>query len=94
MVSLVMSGPLGTNWTVASPSALDAGPVILQSAVPVRPGDTAERLAARVLREEHRIYPLALRWLLDGLLERDSERVTVRGGVPQCLFPLPRTGGR
>ena len=39
---------------------MDAGPVILQATVPVRAGDTAETLAARVLVEEHRIYPMAL----------------------------------
>ncbi len=39
---------------------LDAGPVILQAQVPVLPGDTPETLSARVLKEEHRIYPLAL----------------------------------
>jgi len=39
---------------------LDDGPIVLQAKVPVRPGDTAESLAARVLVEEHRIYPDAL----------------------------------
>ena len=39
---------------------LDAGPIIAQARVPVLPGDDAEALAARVLREEHRIYPAAL----------------------------------
>jgi phosphoribosylglycinamide formyltransferase-1 len=39
---------------------LDAGPILAQVAVPVLPGDTPETLAARVLKEEHRLYPLAL----------------------------------
>jgi phosphoribosylglycinamide formyltransferase 1 len=39
---------------------LDSGPVVLQAEVPVLPGDTPESLAARVLKEEHRIYPQAL----------------------------------
>ena len=39
---------------------LDAGPIIAQARVPVLPGDDAEALAARVLKEEHRIYPAAL----------------------------------
>ncbi len=39
---------------------LDAGPILMQAAVPILPGDTPETLAARVLVEEHRIYPLAL----------------------------------
>jgi len=45
---------------------LDEGPVILQARVPVMTGDTAETLAARVLVEEHRIYPEALRLLASG----------------------------
>lgn len=46
----------------------DSGPLIVQAAVPVRDTDTAETLAARVLTVEHRIYPLALRWLAEGRL--------------------------
>jgi phosphoribosylglycinamide formyltransferase-1 len=42
---------------------LDHGPVIIQAAVPVLDGDTPDTLDARVLREEHRIYPQAVRWL-------------------------------
>jgi phosphoribosylglycinamide formyltransferase 1 len=45
---------------------LDDGPAILQAKVPVRPGDTEARLAARVLAEEHRIYPQALAMLARG----------------------------
>jgi phosphoribosylglycinamide formyltransferase-1 len=45
--------------------ALDGGPIIVQAAVPVLAGDTEETLAARVLREEHRIYPQAIRWLCE-----------------------------
>lgn len=48
--------------------ALDNGPIIVQAAVPVAPGDTEEALAARVLREEHRIYPQAIRWFCEGRL--------------------------
>lgn len=43
--------------------ALDGGPIIIQAAVPVLRGDTPATLSARVLHEEHRIYPQALRWL-------------------------------
>jgi phosphoribosylglycinamide formyltransferase 1 len=52
--------------------ALDAGPIIRQAAVPVLPGDTVESLSARILVEEHRLYPLAIddilggRWAIDG----------------------------
>jgi phosphoribosylglycinamide formyltransferase-1 len=44
---------------------LDAGPILAQAAVPVLPGDTEETLSARVLRQEHRLYPQALRDLID-----------------------------
>jgi phosphoribosylglycinamide formyltransferase-1 len=45
---------------------LDGGPIVLQSCVPVLDDDTPDRLAARILVEEHRIYPEAVRLLLDG----------------------------
>jgi phosphoribosylglycinamide formyltransferase-1 len=45
---------------------VDAGPIILQASVPVLKDDTEERLAARVLKEEHRIYPQAVRGFLEG----------------------------
>lgn len=45
---------------------LDAGPIVMQAAVPVREQDTAETLAARVLDEEHRLYPAAIQRVLDG----------------------------
>lgn len=51
---------------------LDEGPSILQAEVPVLPGDTAESLAARVLVEEHRIYPEALRMLASGQIAASS----------------------
>jgi phosphoribosylglycinamide formyltransferase 1 len=53
---------------------LDHGPIVAQAAVPVRPEDTEETLAARVLRQEHVIYPRALRWFLD-------DKLVVRGGI-------------
>jgi phosphoribosylglycinamide formyltransferase-1 len=45
---------------------LDAGPIVMQRAVPVHDGDTAETLAARILEEEHRLYPEAIQRVLDG----------------------------
>jgi len=54
---------------------LDHGPVIARAVVPVLPGDDEEALAARVLEQEHRIYPQALRWLLEDRL------VVVNGAV-------------
>jgi phosphoribosylglycinamide formyltransferase-1 len=58
--------------------ALDHGPVVIQAAVPVLSGDDETSLAARVLAQEHRIYPQAVRWFLDGRLERDGALVRVR----------------
>ncbi len=55
-------------------SALDAGPIVLQAAVPVRDDDTVETLAARVLVEEHRLYPEAIRIVLDGRWSLDGRR--------------------
>jgi phosphoribosylglycinamide formyltransferase 1 len=54
---------------------LDAGPIIAQAAVRVLPGDTEETLAARVLAEEHRLYPIALRLVCDGKARLDGGRV-------------------
>lgn len=55
---------------------LDHGPIIIQAAVPVLPDDDEGRLAARVLAEEHRIYPQAIRWLCE-----DRVTVTADGRV-------------
>ncbi|MCC7082596.1 MAG: phosphoribosylglycinamide formyltransferase [Burkholderiales bacterium] len=56
--------------------ALDMGPIIVQSAVPVLPGDDEASLGARVLVEEHRIYPQALAWLATGRVALHADRVT------------------
>lgn len=56
----------------------DTGPVIAQAAVPVLPGDDEASLSARILVEEHRIYPLAVQWFAGGRLEVDGRRVSVR----------------
>jgi phosphoribosylglycinamide formyltransferase-1 len=53
---------------------LDHGPIVMQSVVPVRPGDDEHTLARRVLATEHVIYPLAVRWFVQGKLR-------LRGGV-------------
>jgi phosphoribosylglycinamide formyltransferase-1 len=64
--------------------ALDSGPIIVQAAVPVLPEDTEERLAARVLAEEHRIYPQAVRWFIEGKLKLEDGRVRIED---ECRFP-------
>jgi len=62
---------------------LDAGPIILQASVPVLPDDTEESLSARILAEEHRLYPEAVRLFAEGRLAIVGRRVLVRndGGV-------------
>jgi phosphoribosylglycinamide formyltransferase-1 len=65
---------------------LDHGPIIIQAAVPVRSDDTEATLAARVLRQEHVVYPRALRWFLEkGLVIRDGV-VRVRGNDAQLVY--------
>lgn len=61
---------------------LDAGPIIAQAAVPVLAGDTEEILSARILRQEHRLYPQVVRWFAEGRLEVTEGRVTVRDVPP------------
>lgn len=58
---------------------LDGGPLIIQARVPVEPGDDADTLAARVLEQEHRIYPLAVRWFAAGRLRLRDDRVEFDG---------------
>jgi phosphoribosylglycinamide formyltransferase-1 len=58
---------------------LDHGPIVIQAEVPVRNDDSAETLAARVLRREHVIYPRAVRWFLDGELVIRDGKVCVKG---------------
>ncbi len=72
--------------------ALDNGPVIAQGVVPVMPGDTEEALAARVLTVEHRIYPQAMRWFVEGRIEFAAGNVVqVRGtGISGDAMISPR----
>lgn len=65
---------------------VDHGPIVIQAAVPVRAGDTAASLAARVLRQEHVIYPRAARWFLDGRLVIDNGVVSVKGSDEQVVL--------
>jgi phosphoribosylglycinamide formyltransferase-1 len=69
---------------------LDHGPIIVQAAVPVREDDTEEALAARVLEQEHRILPQAVRWFLAGRLRTHGERVSVAGAhAPAAALRCP-----
>ena len=70
---------------------LDCGPIIVQAVVPVLPGDDEARLATRVLQQEHRIYPQAVRWFVAGRLSIDDHgRVRLAGEdghVLGCTVP-------
>ncbi|HXP72796.1 MAG TPA: phosphoribosylglycinamide formyltransferase [Stellaceae bacterium] len=63
--------------------AMDEGPIVVQTAVAVLPGDDAARLAERVLAEEHKAYPLALRLIAEGRVTVTGERAEISGaGAP------------
>jgi phosphoribosylglycinamide formyltransferase-1 len=77
---------------------VDEGPIILQAAVPVLEDDTAETLAARILVEEHKIYPRAIQLFAEGRLSVEGRRVVIRNrqsvistqlsaGVPELKRP-------
>ena len=58
---------------------LDGGPVILQAKVPVFPGDDADTVAERVHEQEHRIYPLVVRWFCQNRLQQQSDKALLDG---------------
>lgn len=71
---------------------LDSGPIIVQAAVPVMPGDTPETLEARILTAERRCYPLALRLIAEKRVHIEGDMVRIDGAVPsaEALFhPRP-----
>jgi len=57
---------------------VDGGPIIIQAAVPVLEGDTAKTLADRILKEEHQIYPKAIKLFCDGKLKIVGRKVKVK----------------
>ena len=65
---------------------LDGGPPIIQARVPIVAGDNAQTLAARVILEEHVIYPLAAQWYLQGRLKLTNQGAYLDGN------PIPATG--
>ncbi len=70
---------------------LDGGPIIIQASVPIEPDDDADTLAARVLEQEHRIYPLAVRWFAENRLEIVEKVVWLDGRPvsPREQLPAP-----
>jgi len=71
----------GATVHFVTPS-LDSGPIVIQAAVPVHCDDTEAQLAARVLKQEHVIYPLAVRWFLEGRLSLAEGRVLLKDEPP------------
>jgi len=71
---------------------MDAGPILVQAAVPVLPGDDEASLAARVLAAEHRCYPHAIRLLAEGRVKINSEKAEIDGGTSAAdplIHPAP-----
>lgn len=71
---------------------VDHGPIIVQAAVPVLDTDTEETLSARILEEEHRIYPLAVQWFAEGRLKIVGRHVIVEGGEMHPPLASPVLG--
>jgi phosphoribosylglycinamide formyltransferase 1 len=70
---------------------VDTGPVIVQAVVPVYDDDTEETLAARILKQEHRIYPMAIRLFFKGILKTEGRRVIAEGEpkIPEFFHRNP-----
>ncbi len=70
---------------------LDAGPIVAQAAVPVLADDTEASLSARILEQEHRLYPAALAWMAAGRVRVAGNRATVAGATASgaLISPLP-----
>jgi phosphoribosylglycinamide formyltransferase-1 len=81
-------------------SGTDTGPIIVQAVVPVLPDDTEETLGARILVEEHRLYPQAVQWFAEGRLSVTGRRVSLDGAAAPALDGVanpsrePRGGAR
>ncbi len=77
-------------------AALDHGPIVIQAAVPVLPGDDEATLAARVLEQEHRIFPTAVRWLLEDKVSLEQGRVKFHNALcfPAAVISPLEQGGK
>lgn len=62
---------------------VDEGPIILQAAVPILDDDTSDTLAARILKQEHKIYPRAVQLFAEGRLRVEGRRVFIEDGKPE-----------
>jgi len=67
---------------------LDGGPIVAQAAVPVQPDDSEQSLAQRVLEQEHILLPRCIRWILEGRVRLEGERVVTEGLASHELLVL------
>ncbi|QPO10475.1 phosphoribosylglycinamide formyltransferase [Thalassospira sp. A40-3] len=65
---------------------VDSGPIIAQAVVPVLPGDDADKLAQRILKQEHRIYPQVIRWIAEGRVSVDAKGIVTVADAPKADF--------
>lgn len=77
-------------WCISSRTQLDHGPVVVQAAVPVLDGDDEATLAARVLAQEHQIYPMAVRWFVERLRLVDGHVVFDAVQAPEGALISPQ----
>ena len=82
--------PAGGGDSAFVTAELDHGPIVAQGVVAVADDDTADSLAAKVLRVEHQIYPQAVRWFVEGRLTLAGQRVQVDGGSADGALVCPR----
>ena len=68
---------------------VDTGHIIVQAAVPVSPDDTKETLSEKILRLEHKVYPQAVKWFVDGRIEIQGRKVIVKGANYTKLPVVP-----
>lgn len=74
--------------------AMDDGPIIVQAVLPVEADDDEASLAARVLSQEHKIYPLAVRWIAEGRVTVAGETVVIEGAsAPTGITHNPASAG-
>lgn len=70
---------------------VDTGPIILQAVVPIHADDSEETLSARILEQEHKIYPQAIQWFAEGRVVIEERRVTITSAVhPNSSMINPR----
>ncbi|MBO6772833.1 MULTISPECIES: phosphoribosylglycinamide formyltransferase [unclassified Thalassospira] len=65
---------------------VDSGPIIAQAVVPVLPGDDAGKLAQRILKQEHRIYPQVIRWIAEGRVSVDDKGIVTVADTKPAEF--------